>query len=125
MSSDKFKFKNNKNGKNGKKSGFTLMEVLVSVTIAGLVVTAGFKLIAMSYKLLADLEIERNLAAAAQDIWLRFRLDKEMAESGVDEEKNISWKVEHDSLEVEDFNLKYRKITITLNNRSTVIYVAE
>ncbi|MBQ2615619.1 MAG: prepilin-type N-terminal cleavage/methylation domain-containing protein, partial [Synergistaceae bacterium] len=55
-----------------RRKAFTLMEVLVATAVAGLVITAGFRLIAMSYRLLGEIQWERELISAAQDIWLRF-----------------------------------------------------
>ena len=105
------------------------MEVLVSVAVAGLVITAGFRLIAMSSRLMAEIEAERELVAAAQDIWLRFRLDSNMADSGKDNIKNISWSSAHDSIPVADFELKVKRITVTIgenaSRRSMVIYIAD
>ena len=43
-----------------KRRAFTLMEVLVSTAIAGLVITAGFRLIGMSYRLMSEIETERH-----------------------------------------------------------------
>ena len=107
-----------------RKSGFTLMEVLVSVAVAGLVISAGFKLIAMSYKLMAELEIEQELISASQKIWLRFRTDDDMPDNGT--EDNITWRTEQDSVQVnEDYELKFRRVIISIGNRSTNIYLAE
>ena len=109
-----------------KHKGFTLMEVLVSVAVAGLVISAGFRLIAMSYKLLGELQAERELANAAQIIWLRFRIDEDMPDNGTDDDNNITWRAEERSLNVEDYELKFKRVTITIaNGRSTVIYVAQ
>lgn len=106
--------------------GFTLMEVLVAVAVAGLVITAGFRLIAMSYRLLGEVQGERDLVAAAQDVWLRFRIDSDMAASGKDDDKGYSWRAEDGSIPVDDYELKYRKVTVTTaDGRSTVIYVSE
>ena len=102
------------------------MEVLVSVAIAGLVISAGFRLIAMSYKLLGELQAERELASAAQRIWLRFRVEEDMSDNGTDDENNITWRAENKSITVEDYELKFKRVTITIaDGRSTVIYVAE
>ncbi len=112
----------------GKKHGFTLMEVLVAVAITGLVVSAGFRLIAMSLKMMAELESERRLMSAAQIIWLRFRSERDMTDTGFDDENNIRWESEHDSIPIEEWELKYKKVRITLgddNTRSTFIYVAD
>ncbi len=109
-----------------KRKGFTLMEVLTATTIAGLTITAGFRLIAMSYSLLGAIEAERELINAAQTIWMRFRTDKDMASSGTDDELNIKWETKDLSLTVDEYELKYRRVTITLaDGRETDIYIAE
>ena len=108
------------------RRGFTLMEVLVATAIAGLVITAGFRLIAMSYRLLGEIQGERDLVSAAQEVWLRFRVDEDMPSSGNDDKKGYSWKAEEQSVPIEDYELKYRKVTVTIiDGRSTVIYVSE
>ena len=102
------------------------MEVLVATAIAGLVVTAGFRLIAMSYRLLGEIDGERELISAANEIWLRFRIDDDMPSSGTDDEKGISWRAENASIPIDEYELKYRKVTVTTKSgRSTVIYVNE
>ena len=102
------------------------MEVLVSVAIAGLVISAGFRLVGMSYKLMGELQSERDLISAAQNIWLRFRLDDSMSDSGTDDKNNIKWNAERKSVKVDnDYELKFKRVTVTVGERSTVIYVAE
>jgi len=102
------------------------MEVLVATAVAGLVITAGFRLIAMSYRLLGELDGERELISASQEIWLRFRTDENMPSSGRDDKKNISWEAANESVTVEDYEFKYRKVTVTTaSGRSAVIYVDE
>ena len=108
------------------RKGFTLMEVLIATAIAGMVISAGFRLIAMSYKLLWELRAERELISASQDIWLRFRTNKDTPSNGTDDEKGIHWETKDVTLPVDDYELKYRRVTITIaSGRSTVIYVAE
>ena len=102
------------------------MEVLVATAIAGLVITAGFRLIAMSYRLLGEIQGERDLVSAAQEVWLRFRVDEDMPSSGNEDKKGYSWNAEEQSVSIEDYELKYRKVTVTIEDgRSTVIYVPE
>lgn len=102
------------------------MEVLVATAVAGLVITAGYRLIAMSYKLMAELQGERELSAAAQEIWLRFRVDEDMPDNGTDDKKGISWRAENVSVPVDDYELKFRRVTVSIaEGRSTVIYVDE
>ena len=106
--------------------GFTLMEVLVAVAVAGLVITAGFRLIAMSYKLLGELETERELISAANDIWLRFRVDKDMPDNGTDDKKHITWSSQTVSVPVDEYELTFKRVTISIGEgRTTIIYVPE
>lgn len=108
------------------RTGFTLTEVLVATAVAGLVVTAGFRLMSMSYRLLAELDFERELYSAAQEVWFRFRTERDMPSSGKDDKKNFSWETENLSFNVEDYELKYRKVKVTTaDGRSTIIYVSE
>lgn len=113
-----------------KHKGFTLTEVLVAIAIAGFVITAGFRLIAMSSRLMGEIEAERELVTAAKRIWLKFRLDSRMTDSGKDtENESITWKTERDSIPVADYELHFKRVIVTLNspggNRSMVIYVAD
>ena len=102
------------------------MEVLVATAVTGLVITAGFRLIAMSYRLLGEIETERRLIAAAEEIWLRFRVDEDMPDSGTDEESGITWSTREKSVAVDEYELEYREVTVSIpGGRSTVIYVAE
>ena len=109
-----------------RRKGFTLMEVLVATAIAGMVISAGFRLIAMSYRLMGELQTERELIAAAQEIWLRFRLDKDMSDNGTDDEKGIRWEAKKVTVPVEEYELDYKAVTVTIaSGRSTLIYIAE
>ena len=101
------------------------MEVLVAIAIAGLVISAGFRLIAMSYRLMSEIEGERDLIAAAQRIWLRFRTEEDMPDSGRDDENNITWRAEKSSVPVDDMELNFKRVTVSTNNRSMIIYVPE
>ena len=106
------------------RRGFTLMEVLVATAIAGLVIAAGFRLIAMSYRLLGEISGERELISACNEVWLRFRIDEDMPSSGNDDKKGYSWKTEDGSVPVSDYEFRYRKVTVTITDgRSAAIYV--
>ena len=109
------------------RRGFTLMEVLVAVAIAGLVVAAGFRLITMSMRSLGDIQAERELTAAARKIWLRFRTEKDMPDSG--REDGVEWRTELDSVPVGDgeldFELPFKRVTVTLGTRSMIIYLPQ
>ena len=102
------------------------MEVLVATAIAGMVISAGFRLIAMSYRLLWELKAERELISASQDIWLRFRTDEEMSDNGTDDKLGIKWESRKVTVPIDEYELAFKRVTITLDSgRSTVIYVAE
>ena len=102
------------------------MEVLVATAIAGMVISAGFRLIAMSYRLLWELQAQRELITAAQDIWLRFRTDKDMSDNGTDDKKGIRWESRKVTVPVDEYELDFKRVTITAaSGRSTVIFVAE
>ncbi len=105
------------------------MEVLIAVAITGLVVTAGFRLIAMSMRSLAEIQDERALTAAAQRIWLKFKTDDEMPDSGKEKDErtgaDVEWETELDSVPVEDLELPFKRVKITLRGRSMVIYLPQ
>ena len=102
------------------------MEVLVATAIAGLTITAGFRLIAMSYSLLNAMSEERALINAMQEVWLMFRTDEEASSNGTDDKKGYKWEAKEKSVPVDEYELKFRAVTITMRNgRNAVIYVAE
>ncbi|MCR4819476.1 MAG: prepilin-type N-terminal cleavage/methylation domain-containing protein [Fretibacterium sp.] len=104
-----------------RRGGFTLMEVLVAVAIAGLVVSAGFRLISMSLRSLAEIQGERGLTAAAQKLWLRFRTEEDMPDSG--REDGVEWRTERDSVPIESYELPFKRLTVTVGDRSMVLYL--
>ena len=99
-----------------RRCGFTLLEVLVATAIAGLSITAGFRLIAMSYSTLERVEQERRMTEAASRIWLRFRTDPDTPSSGTDEDLSVRWEAREMSVPIaslgEDFEFRYRRVTI-------------
>lgn len=99
-----------------RRCGFTLLEVLVATAIAGLSITAGFRLIAMSYSTLERVEQERRMTEAASRIWLRFRTDPDTPSSGTDEDLSVQWEAREMSVPLaslgEDFEFRYRRVTI-------------
>ena len=103
------------------RRAFTLMEVLVAVAIAGLVISAGFRLIALS---LAEVRPERELAVAARSIWLEFRTKEDMPDKG--EKDGVSWETELDSVPVVgDMELPFKRVRVTLRGRSMVLYLPQ
>lgn len=104
-----------------RRRGFTLMEVLVAVAIMGLVIAAGFHLLTMSLRSLGEIQRERELTAAAQKIWLRFRTEEDMPESG--KEEGVTWRTEPDAVSIGDLELSLRRVTVTVGERSMVLYL--
>lgn len=99
-----------------RRRGFTLLEVLVATAVAGLSITAGFRLIAMSYSTLERVESERRMTEAASRIWLMFRTDPETPSSGTDEDLSVRWEAKEMSVPIasfgDDFEFKYKRVTI-------------
>ena len=93
----------------------------MAVAVAGLVVAAGFRLIAMSLRSLAELQGERELKAAAEGIWLRFRTEADMPDSG--KEDGVEWRTERDSVPIEGYELPFRRVTVKTGSRSMVLYL--
>lgn len=107
------------------------MEVLIAVAIAGLAVTGGYRLAAVSIRLLGDVRSEREIVNAGEYIWLRFRTDDDMPESGHDDDLfsssgGITWETSRISLPVGDYELKFRCVKVsTASGKSVNIYIAE
>jgi len=100
------------------------MEVLVAVAIAGLVIAAGFRLIALSLRSLAEVRGERELVVAAQRVWLDFRMRRDMPDKG--ERDGVSWETELDSVPVVgDMELPFKRVRVTLRGRSMILYLPQ
>ena len=99
------------------------MEVLIAVAIAGLVVAAGFRLLSMSFRSMAEINRERELVSAARKLWLRFRTEEGVPDSG--KEDGVEWSTEPGSVPIEDFELRFRRVTVTAGGRSMVIYLPQ
>ena len=100
------------------------MEVMVAVAIAGLVVAAGFRLISMSLRALAEIEQERALTAAAERVWLKFRTQADTPDKG--EEDGVRWETELDSVPVvDDMELHFKRVRVSLGQGSMIIYLPQ
>lgn len=109
-----------------RRTGFTLMEVLIATAIAGLVITAGFRLVAMSIRLLNEARSERELVSAGEYMWMCFRLNADTPDSGTDDERGISWETEKLSTTIDEYELHYRRVTVkTASGRSMNIYIPD
>ena len=104
------------------------MEVLVATAIAGLTITAGFRLVAMSIRLLNEAHSERELTEASERILLSFKNDEDKASSGTEDgDDPYSWEASEMSIPVKEFELKLRKVKVTKKSsgHSMYIYIAE
>jgi prepilin-type N-terminal cleavage/methylation domain-containing protein len=113
-----------------RRGGFTLLEVLVAVAIAGLVITAGFKLITLSLRTLSQVEVEQSLVNEAQRVYLDFLAKKDLSDTGerkdADEAYVVKWKVDTDSVPVaDDLELTFRRLTVEYRDREMVLYLPE
>ena len=106
-----------------RRRGFTLMEVLVAVAVAGLVVAGGFRLLSLSLRTLAEIQRERELLSAAQRLWLRFRTEDGVPDSG--SEEGVEWATEKDSVKLDDLELPFRRVTVTVGGRSMTLYLPQ
>jgi prepilin-type N-terminal cleavage/methylation domain-containing protein len=111
-----------------RRKAFTLMEVLVSVAIAGLVVTAGFHLTALSLRTLSAVEDELALVNEAQKVYVDFLTKNDMPDHGErkDEEgtRVIEWRVEADSVTIADgMELAFRRLAVGYRDREMVLYL--
>lgn len=95
----------------------------MAVAVAGLVVAAGFRLVGMSLRSLAEVDAERALTEAAEQIWLRLRTELDMPDSGKD--GDVEWRTERDSVPVGDLELPFRRVTVTRDGRSMILYLPD
>jgi prepilin-type N-terminal cleavage/methylation domain-containing protein len=113
-----------------RRRGFTLLEVLVAVAVAGLVIVAGFKLITLSLSALSQVVMEQALVNEAQRVYLDFLANKDLPDTGerkdADETYVVKWKVDTDSVPVaDDLELTFRKLTVEYRDREMVLYLPE
>ncbi|MDR1649881.1 MAG: prepilin-type N-terminal cleavage/methylation domain-containing protein [Synergistaceae bacterium] len=114
----------------GRRRGFTLLEVLVAVAVAGLVVAAGFKLITLSLNTLSQVVAEQSLVNEAQRVYLDFLAKKDMPDTGerkdADETYVVKWKVDTDSVPVaDDLELTFRRLAVEYRGREMILYLPE
>ncbi|MDR1379302.1 MAG: prepilin-type N-terminal cleavage/methylation domain-containing protein [Synergistaceae bacterium] len=107
---------------NGCRDGFTLIEVMVAVAIIGLVTAAGFKLLTLSFRTLAEVKMEQELMNEAQKVRLDFLTKEDMSDSG--EKDGVKWSVDTDSVPVVDgLELTFRRLTVEYQDRKMVLYL--
>ena len=64
------------------RAGFTLIEVMVAVAIAGLVIAGGFKLVTVSLRALSEVRLEQELVNEAQKVYLDYMAKEDMPDRG-------------------------------------------
>jgi prepilin-type N-terminal cleavage/methylation domain-containing protein len=113
-----------------RKDGFTLIEVMVSVVVVSLVITAGYTLIGVSLRMLAMVDTERALLSEAQKVYLDFLTKGDMADSGERQGESgsytgvVKWSVETDSVPVVDeLELTFRRLTVEIGDREIVLFL--
>lgn len=108
--------------KGGSHRGFTLLEVLVAVSIMGLVVVGCIKLTLVAQRTLREVAVQRQLLDHARSLLIQ---DKRgvLPEQGSQEE--LSWEIEKKEQLAEegDFALSYRIITVHYQGRSVQFYM--
>ncbi len=104
------------------RRGFTLLEVLVAVSIMGLVVVGCIKLTLVAQRTLREVAVQRQLLDHARSLLIQ---DKRgvLPEQGSEEE--LSWEIEkrEQLAEEGDFSLSYRIITVHYQGRSVQFHM--
>ncbi|NLL36348.1 MAG: prepilin-type N-terminal cleavage/methylation domain-containing protein [Fretibacterium sp.] len=102
------------------RKAFTLVEVLVTVAILGLVVAAGFRLVTLSLRTLSEVRLTRRLTAEAQKVYLDFLTEPDTPDKG--ERDGVQWETQNERTPVADgMELPYRRLTVTLEGRSMTL----
>ena len=104
-----------------RRAGFTLIEVLAAVAIAGLVAAGGFRLIALSLRALSEVQLEREIVNEAQKIHLDFLTKEDMPDHG--EKNGVKWRTEPNSVPVDELTLKFRRLVVEHQGRTMTLYL--
>ena len=106
------------------RGGFTLVEIMVAVAIAGLVIAGGFKLITVSLWTLAEVRFEQELVNEAQKVYLDYMTREDMPNRG--EKDGVKWETETDSVRtVGDLELRFRRLVVEYRDREMTLYLPE
>lgn len=105
------------------------MEVLAAVAVAGLIVTAGFHLTALSLRTLSAVEDERALINEAQKVYVDFLTKKDMPDQGERKDEEgvhvIKWSVETDSVPIADgMELTFRRLAVEYRDREMILHLS-
>ena len=106
------------------RAGFTLVEVLAAVAVAGLVIAGGFKLVTVSLRALAEVRLEHELINEAQKVYLDYMTKENMPDRG--EKDGVKWKTETDSVPtIGDMRLTFRRLVVEYQEREFILYLPE
>jgi len=107
-----------------RKRGFTLIEVLVTVAILGLVAVGSLRLMIISSKSLIEVSDTRVLLNEARIIQLEFMTDKTKPTHGTTK-SGVKWDTKEGSWSVLDgrWELKYKELTVGTENNEIVLYM--
>ena len=108
----------------GSRAGFTLIEVMVAVAVAGLVIAGGFKLVTVSLRALTEVRLEQELLNEAQKLAVDYLTRMDMPNRG--EKDGVKWDTETDSaLIVGELELVFRRLVVEYQDREMALYLPE
>ena len=106
------------------RAGFTLIEVMVAVAVAGLVIAGGFKLVTVSLRALSEVRLEQELINEAQKVYLDYMTKEDMPNRG--EKDGVKWKTETGTVStIGDMELTFRRLIVEYQDREMILYLPE
>jgi len=106
----------------GRRGGFTLIEIMIAVAIAGLVIAGGFNLIAVALRGLTEVRLEQELINEAQKIHLEYLTREDMPNRG--ERDGVRWRTETDSIPAfGNYELTFRRLIVEYQDREMILYL--
>ena len=106
------------------RTGFTLIEIMVAVAVAGLVIAGGFQLVTVSLRTLSEVRLEQQVVSEAQKVYLDYMTKEDMTDRG--EKDGVKWKTETDSAAtIGDMELTYRRLVVEYQDREIILYLPE
>jgi len=107
---------------NRAKTGFTLVEIMVTVAIAGLVLTGGLNLVGVALRALVDVRLEQELVSEAQKVYLEYLTREDMPDRG--ERDGVRWRAETDTISAfGNYELGFRRLIVEYQDREMILYL--